>query len=827
MIMISKYWKKVWFFSFLVSIVFWNLAFASEFDVTNYEVNANIRIDGTMDVSEKIDVNFHQYMHGIERFFEKFYDVGDLEFKTIYDNIEVIGDNYQNFDEYGDAYTRIGDANKTIIWEHQYNINYTTYGLIRNFSWMWYSELYWDVIGYEWWTNISKVKIQISLPKSYTWFTMDDFLISAGYSYEENEDFWWEITWDENNIYITYDKNLRPYAWITLAVKFPNDYFEFDHEKQASLFAGYTRDYRIPNYKLSGIVSKTWNIVFNSDVELEILNKISSMVWRLPFNYEYNGKKYLIKRWWLNMNGEDYETKEYDTTEYIQTFYLWNLSWASNINANYSIYGLIRPFTGEDAEWAYRMFLPLPIFDTYEDIDNFELELDFPQSDFPDFCSWIYREDISFIIGGQNIDLDEFYDKWWELWCEDNKLHMIYNDNIWKTMNVMMTINLTEWLFDLDEDSLEALAVIWDWQFYYGNKMNTPSRIFLIWMLIYWWWFASFMSKRYKKNSKNDKYIVQYDAPEWIEPPEAGILIDDKLDPKDITSLIYRWASNKYIKICAEDNKNKKFYIKKLKKLPDSVKEYQKNLFKKLFSNGDDFHFSTNKNKFQTYLSQTDKDLKSYIDSQKWYKYDFSKVITNTFSFKSDTKTIIFWIAVLWGLGYCFTVTWINSTLNSVWSWMIRIFWIWLVWIICSYRKKEREQWTTKWIELRQHCLWYKEFLEKVDKKKIEELTKEDPLFVEKSLPYAVVFGIETEFIKKITPEMLSWYDGNMNSLLSSLNYISSFATIPTYHSYSGFSSSGSSYSYSSSSGHSWGSSFSGGGFSSGWWGGWGWWRGW
>jgi hypothetical protein len=29
-------------------------------------------------------------MHGIERFFEKFYDVGDLEFRTIYNNIEVI-----------------------------------------------------------------------------------------------------------------------------------------------------------------------------------------------------------------------------------------------------------------------------------------------------------------------------------------------------------------------------------------------------------------------------------------------------------------------------------------------------------------------------------------------------------------------------------------------------------------------------------------------------------------------------------------------------------------------------------------------------------------
>ena len=88
-----------------------------------------------------------------------------------------------------------------------------------------------------------------------------------------------------------------------------------------------------------------------------------------------------------------------------------------------------------------------------------------------------------------------------------------------------------------------------------------------------------------------------------------------------------------------------------------------------------------------------------------------------------------------------------------------------------------------------------------MDKKKIEELTKQDPLFVEKSLPYAVVFGIETEFIKKITPEMLSWYDGDFDNLLSSVSYIRSFVPAHNYSSYSTRSSS--SYSYSSSSGHS------------------------
>ena len=47
----------------------------------------------------------------------------------------------------------------------------------------------------------------------------------------------------------------------------------------------------------------------------------------------------------------------------------------------------------------------------------------------------------------------------------------------------------------------------------------------------------------------------------------------------------------------------------------------------------------------------------------------------------------------------------------------------------------------------------------KVDKVKLETLLKEDPLYLEKSLPYAIVFGVESEFIKNITPEMIEEWD--------------------------------------------------------------------
>ena len=88
--MIRKYWKKVWFFSFFVGMLFWNFVSAWDFGILNYEVNADIKIDGTIDVNEKIDTYFYQSMHGIERFFPKYYEVWDLEFQVFYDGIKVI-----------------------------------------------------------------------------------------------------------------------------------------------------------------------------------------------------------------------------------------------------------------------------------------------------------------------------------------------------------------------------------------------------------------------------------------------------------------------------------------------------------------------------------------------------------------------------------------------------------------------------------------------------------------------------------------------------------------------------------------------------------------
>jgi hypothetical protein len=53
---------------------------------------------------------------------------------------------------------------------------------------------------------------------------------------------------------------------------------------------------------------------------------------------------------------------------------------------------------------------------------------------------------------------------------------------------------------------------------------------------------------------------------------------------------------------------------------------------------------------------------------------------------------------------------------------------------------------------LASQLIGYRNFIKSCDEKKIELLLKDDPLFIDKTLPYATAFGVETEFLNKISP---------------------------------------------------------------------------
>ena len=221
--------------SLWLALFAWNFSFAKDYEHKNLDIQADIKIDWTIDVKETFTTNFFVSKHWMIRSIPINYAV---EWKKFHINISDVYVEWNKFTKSIDDWNfeiKIWDANKTIIWEQIYPISYSTYWLIRNFGWMWYAELYWNLLWCDFDTNINSVKADIILPKTNS-FKEDDFLITVDWKESSVWDFDWKLDWSKwDRISVIYDKTLSPWEGITLAIKFPNDYFEFDNNKQNSL----------------------------------------------------------------------------------------------------------------------------------------------------------------------------------------------------------------------------------------------------------------------------------------------------------------------------------------------------------------------------------------------------------------------------------------------------------------------------------------------------------------------------------------------------------------------------------------------------------------
>lgn len=208
----------------------------SEYEYSDLNINAKVLEDWTIQIKENFLANFYVDKHGIIRNIPFNYNVGWHDFHIEISDINVQWRTFKTTRNNKEISIKIWDANKILRGEQEYPISYTVYWLVRNYSGLWYAELYWNLVGYQFDTNINKVTAILELPKVYTWFTSDDFLITTDWTTKTVEEFKGTVDWsDWNVIKIIYDKMLPSYQWITLAIKFPNDFFNFDHEWQANL----------------------------------------------------------------------------------------------------------------------------------------------------------------------------------------------------------------------------------------------------------------------------------------------------------------------------------------------------------------------------------------------------------------------------------------------------------------------------------------------------------------------------------------------------------------------------------------------------------------
>jgi len=332
--------------------------------------------------------------------------------------------------------------------------------------------------------------------------------------------------------------------------------------------------------------------------------------------------------------------------------------------------------------------------------------------------------------------------------------------------------------------SLIAIFLIWK------AIIDSWHLIFYIVCLVIWVALYYFLEKlQAKKVSKpaslwkvySKKYpiIIQYTPPKWINPAEAWLLYNCSVEPTDLTSLVYQWKFEKLIDIKTFKWENsKREYIKLIKKndMPLTRPLFESEIFDSIFRMGD---VKIIEWAFQLRYALMLEDLE-YHWIQKWWVKMWWNIDKNSKDIALNLGRHQFWIDEFWNQIWLEVLFFWMFFFLMIFSIIMESFWVsdnisltfsefmwslWLLFLVCLwgvlyYWTKDwwwKLKFTDKWAELASQVIGYSEFIKSCDENKIKLLLKEDPFFIDRTLPYATAFWMETEFLKKISPLKKDW----------------------------------------------------------------------
>lgn len=193
------------------------------YQIDEYNIKMKVNEDNSFNIEEKLNVTFNEKRQGIFRTIPVTNEV-IREDGTKEKNRARIIDITSNAtiditDENSNKVIRLGDEGVYLTGSHSYNINYTY--KLRQDKIKGYDELYFNLIGTNWDTNINKVKFQIEMPKD---FDKEKIGFSLGsYGSTGYEDIVYTV--NDNIITGTYYGKLAPYEGLNIRIELEDGYF--------------------------------------------------------------------------------------------------------------------------------------------------------------------------------------------------------------------------------------------------------------------------------------------------------------------------------------------------------------------------------------------------------------------------------------------------------------------------------------------------------------------------------------------------------------------------------------------------------------------------
>ena len=197
--------------------------YANDYDITKYDVEIVVDEHNKYSIKENIDTYFNVSKHGIIRRIPLYNNIirqdGTRERNRVLISNVHVNEEFASSRENDNYVLKIGSADKTINGKHSYTISYDyDIGLDKNNK---YDELYFNIIGTEWDTDISNVTFKITMPKE---FDASKLGFSYGEYGESNTD---NISYDVDGNVITgsFDGTLLAGEGLNVRMELPEGYF--------------------------------------------------------------------------------------------------------------------------------------------------------------------------------------------------------------------------------------------------------------------------------------------------------------------------------------------------------------------------------------------------------------------------------------------------------------------------------------------------------------------------------------------------------------------------------------------------------------------------
>jgi uncharacterized membrane protein len=303
-----------------------------------------------------------------------------------------------------------------------------------------------------------------------------------------------------------------------------------------------------------------------------------------------------------------------------------------------------------------------------------------------------------------------------------------------------------------------------------------------------------------------------YEPPENMGPAEVGTLIDDTVNPRDITSVLVDLAVRGYIKIVETEHKgflttskDYELHLLKDRSAWSGLTDYERAMLDRIFAGGQVTRISDLRNHFYTVLPMVKSEIMGALKQKGMYTVNPDSAHAYTL------LGALLVVAPYVLLQFTGMADFLNSTGLTIVCAIIAAAIIFLFGRILSAT-------SAKGARTRVQILGFQEFMNRVD---ADRLKRMPPDTFEKFLPYAMALGVEHRWAQAfsgIVQNPPTWYQGSSGmGTFNSLYFVSSIGSM-TQQASSAFVAAPRASSSSSgwSGGGSSGGGFSGGGFGGG-----------